>query len=147
MGGTWKRPAVTVIFVYIILMAYAPVPLLGLGLVASISEGWAGWEAIRVGSGLMNGRKFSGWVLAGFFVWVSGFINGKMEVLLENNEVGVWDKVVFVLMCWYALMVLLSYVATTVFYCDSRTRLDVKEFDVDEVEDDEDDCASSLSSV
>ncbi|KAL2318805.1 hypothetical protein Fmac_032681 [Flemingia macrophylla] len=160
-GGTWKRPAVTVIFVYVILMGFAPVPrvltavsgsawwawafglgvevylmaVMGLGLVVSVAEERMGWEAIRVGSGLMKGRRFSGWVLSGLLVSLSGFINEKLETaLFENNEVGVWDKVVVSLMCWYAVVVLLSYVVTTVFYCDSRRRLDIKEFEEADVD-------------
>ncbi|RDY13413.1 hypothetical protein CR513_01676, partial [Mucuna pruriens] len=170
--ANWKRPAVTVISVYVILLAFAPVPrvlaaafpspwarvmvraigsgtevylmaVMSLGLVVSVAEDRVGWEAIRVGSHLMHGRRVCGWFLSALFVLVSGLINRKMEVLLEkqNSEVGVWDKTV--LMCSYALVVLVSYVITTVFYCDSRRRLDIKEPIDDEIEV----CISPLSSL
>ncbi|KAG4964804.1 hypothetical protein JHK85_039779 [Glycine max] len=153
-GSNWKRPAVTVVFVYVVLMAFAPVPralaaaaftsppwirilvraigsglevylmtVLSLSLVVSVIEDRVGWEAIRVGSGLIRGRRACGWILSGSFVLVSGLMNRKVEVLLlenENSEIGVFDK--SVLVCSYALVVLVSYVVTTVFYCDSRRR-------------------------
>lgn len=108
--------------------------ILSLGLVASVAEDRVGWDAIRVGFNTMRGRKLCGWVLSGLFVLVSGFINKKMEVLLEKNrnnnmeiEIRVWDKRVLVLIFSYAFVVLASYVVTTVFYCDGRRRHDIKE--------------------
>ncbi|KAK7382986.1 hypothetical protein VNO78_28651 [Psophocarpus tetragonolobus] len=168
-GANWKRPAATVLFVYLVLMAFAPVPgalaaatvgsllwarlvaraigscadvylmaVLSMGLVVSVAEDRVGWEAIRVGSGLMEGRRLCGWIISALFVLVSGLINRKMELLLENQdsaEIGVWDK--SVLICWYALVVLVSYVVTTVFYWDSRRRHDnaIKEPQDDQIED------------
>ncbi|TKY57666.1 hypothetical protein E2542_SST14718 [Spatholobus suberectus] len=176
-GANWKRPAVTVVSVYVILLAFAPVPrvlaagfasppwarvlvraigsgaevylmaVMGLGLVVSVAEGRVGWEAIRVGSGLMRGRRFCGWVLSALFVLVSGFMNGRVQVLLENennSEIGVWDKTVLMLMCSYAVVVLVSYVVTTVFYCDSRRRHDIKEPEPDDDVEDRVSVSSSL---
>ncbi|KAK7327711.1 hypothetical protein VNO77_21799 [Canavalia gladiata] len=166
----WKRPAVTAIFVYVILLAFAAVPhvlaipfvspwsrilvrtlgwgvevylmaVLSLGLVVSVVEERFGWDAIRVGSCLMQGRRFCGWFLSALFVSVSGLINWKVQVLMENQNsvIGVWDKTVF--MCSYALVVLLSYVINAVFYCDSKRRLGIKEVD------EQDDCVSDSSSL
>lgn len=85
------------IFIYAILLAFAPLQrifaslapwselrfivlpigsgvevylmaVLSSGLVASIGEERFGWEAIKVGSGLMAGRRFCGWVLSGLLV-------------------------------------------------------------------------------
>ncbi|KAK7376755.1 hypothetical protein VNO80_02171 [Phaseolus coccineus] len=177
-GANWKRPAVTVVFVYVLLMAFAPVPrvlaaatfgspvwirvlariivsggevyllsVVSLGIVVSVTEDRVGWEAIRVGWGLIRGGRVCGWVLSGLFVLVSGVINRKVEAILENqnSEIGVWDKTLF--MCLYALVVVFSYVVTTVFYCDSRKRHDnnnVKEPQDDEIEDCDADSASEL---
>lgn len=103
-----------------------------MGLVVSIAEERFGLEAIRVGSGLMRGRRFCGWVLSGLFVLISGLINRRVEFLLNGGdstvatvEIGVWDKTV--LICSYGLVVMLSYVITTVFYCDCRRRHGIRE--------------------
>ncbi|XP_027338404.1 uncharacterized protein LOC113852379 [Abrus precatorius] len=173
--NNWKRPAVTAIFVYAILLAFAPVArvlgsafvspwsrvlvralgsgaevylmaVLSLGLVVSVAEERFGWDAIRVGSGLMQGRRFCGWFLSALLVLVSGLINGKVQFLMENqnSEIGVWDKTL--LMCSYALVVLLSYVINAVFYCDSKRRLGIKEADA-EADGDDHDCVSLSSSL
>ena len=152
----WKRPLVTAIFVYVILFVFSPVPrvvasgfsspelrfmvmviglgfevylmaVMSLGIVASVVEERTGWEAITVGSDLMRGKRLIfGWLLSGLFVLVSGFMNGRVEVLLDldgpNSEISVWDKTV--LICSYGFIVLFSYVVTTVFYCYSRMQND-----------------------
>lgn len=166
----WKRPLVTAIFVYVILFAFSPVPriiasgfsspelrfmvmtiglgfevylmgVMGLGMVVSVVEERTGWEAITVGSDLMRGKRLIfGWLLSALFVLVSGFMNGRVEVLLEgpNSEISVWDKTV--LICSYGFIVLFSYVVTTVFYCHSRIRHSP------EIQND-DDCISLSSSL
>ncbi|XP_057434030.1 uncharacterized protein LOC130726744 [Lotus japonicus] len=163
---TWKRPSVTAIFAYTILFAFSPVPrvlafvfpaarlpilavgsvvevylmaVMSLGIVVSVAEERLGWEAVTVGSGLMRGRRVCGWVLSGLFVLVSGLINRRVEELLEGEDsISVWDRTV--LICWYGLVVLLSYVITTVFYCDSRKRHAIREPQVEE----DDDCEGSV---
>ncbi|KAJ1410298.1 hypothetical protein SESBI_22032 [Sesbania bispinosa] len=163
----WKRPFATAVFVYAILFAFAPVPrvlafafpglralilpigsgvevylmaVLSLGLVVSVVEERAGLEAIRVGSDLMQGKRLCGWLLSGLFVLVSGLINRRVEGLLEGpNSEGIdeWDKTV--LICSYGLVVLLSYVITTVFYCDNRKRHLIREPEAEE------DCENGVS--
>ncbi|PNX83598.1 hypothetical protein L195_g001416 [Trifolium pratense] len=172
----WKRPFVTSIFVYVIMLTFSPVPrviasvfvspesrfvimaigtvievylmaVMGLGLVVSVVEERFGWDAICVGSGLMKGKRLIfGWLLSGLFVLVSGLINWRMEVFLEgpNSEISVWDKTV--LICSYGFTVLLSYVVTTVFYCDSRMRHAVREPQAQDLDDD-DDCVLLSSSL
>ncbi|XP_058774238.1 uncharacterized protein LOC131648502 [Vicia villosa] len=167
----WKRPFVTAIFVYVILLTFSPVPrviasvfvkrelrfvvmaigagfevylmaVMGLGLVVSVVEERSGWNAISVGSGLMRGKRLIfGWLISVLFVMVSGFINRKMEG--SNSEVmSVWDKTV--LICSYGLTVVFSYVVTTVFYCDSRMPHAVRER---ETTDQDVDCISLSSSL
>ncbi|AES63031.1 hypothetical protein MtrunA17_Chr1g0213151 [Medicago truncatula] len=146
----WKRPFVTAIFVYVILFVFSSVPrvissaftspelrfiimaigfgfevylmgVMGLGMVVSVVEERTGLEAITVGSDLMRGKRLIfGWLLSGLFVLVSGFMNGRVEVLLEgtNSEISVWDETI--LICSYGFIVVFSYVVTTVFYCYSR---------------------------
>lgn len=153
----WKRAAVTTICAYAILLAYGPVPptlaaisgspaarlaillvgsglevylmaVMSLALVASILEERFGWDAIRVGSGLLAGRRLTGWVLSGSFLLASGIIAGKAEEPMDDQDswtarkvsMGVWDRLG--LMGLYGAVVLWSYVVTTVFYCDCRRR-------------------------
>ncbi|XP_059285732.1 uncharacterized protein LOC132039214 [Lycium ferocissimum] len=109
----------------------------GLALVASVNEGIYGFDAIRVGSGLMEGKRVCGWVLSGLFVLFSGFIRGTMEVemamdswdferVIESTVVVklLWDNVVLIFL--YALVVQWSFVVTTVFYFDLKKRDSVK---------------------
>ncbi|KAK9275534.1 hypothetical protein L1049_022801 [Liquidambar formosana] len=162
----WKRPFVTSLYVYSLMMAYAavlrtlaaafvgaPVPrlvvavvgavleihlmaVLSMGLVVSVNEDRFGLEAIRIGSGLMEGRRVSGWVLSCLLVLVSGCIGWELEGLMDGQELlGKWyswaptvmmgvlsfgDKVGLV--CMYALVALWSFVVSTVFYCECRKR-------------------------
>ena len=89
----WKRPSVTTILIYAILLAFAQLPhifaalfatpdlrfailaigsvieiymmaVLSMGLVVSIAEDRFEWDAIKVGSALMQGRRFCRWVLS-----------------------------------------------------------------------------------
>ncbi|XP_062078260.1 uncharacterized protein LOC133782856 [Humulus lupulus] len=157
---TWKRPLVTSILVYALLLAYVQVPrtlsavfpspapslfillvgsvvevylmaVMSLGMVVSIAEDRFGWDAIRVGSGLMGGRRVSGWVLTGGFVLVTGLIAREVEKMVDDQDPfgkpsstvvmvarGVVDKVGLVGL--YGAVVLWGYVVTTVFYCDCR---------------------------
>ena len=158
---TWKRPSVTTIFTYAISLFYAQLPrtlaalsgspgseflvlligsglevylmaVLSLGLVVSIAEDRFGWEAIRVGSGLMAGRRVSGWVLSGLFVLVSGAIAMDLERIVDGQDLlsststamrvvdGVRNKVGLILL--YGVVVLWSYIVNTVFYCECRKR-------------------------
>ncbi|GAV90540.1 hypothetical protein CFOL_v3_33949 [Cephalotus follicularis] len=158
---TWKRFVATSIFVYVSLLLYAEVPrvmtalvyspglkllvwvigssievylmaVLGLGLVVSVVEERFGWEAIRVGSSLMEGRRVAWWVLSGLGVLVTGWIGWRVERAMDGLDSRVWtvvmsgwDKVGLV--CGYGLLVILSYVVTTVFYCECRKRHVIKD--------------------
>lgn len=158
---TWKRPSVTTIFIYAISLFYAQLPrtlaalsgspgsefwvlllgsglevylmaVLSLGLVVSIAEDRFGWEAIRVGSGLMAGRRVSGWVLSGLFVLASGAIAMDLERIMDGQDLfsststamsvvdGVRNKVGLILL--YGVVMLWSYIVNTVFYCECRKR-------------------------
>lgn len=107
--------------------------VMSLGLVVSIAEERFGWDAIRVGSGLMSGRRVSGWVLTGVFVLVTGFIARELEKVMNGQDpfgepsstvtrvaAGVGDKVGLIGL--YGAVVLYGYVATTVFYWDCKRR-------------------------
>ncbi|CAN4084320.1 unnamed protein product [Withania somnifera] len=110
--------------------------VMGLGLVASINEGVYGFDAIQVGSGLMEGKRVCGWVLSGLFVLFSSFVRGKIEVAMamdgsdykrvESTVVIrlLWDNVMWI--CLYGLMVQWSFVVTTIFYVDLKKRDSVK---------------------
>jgi hypothetical protein len=160
---TWKRPFVTTIFIYALSLLYAPVPLvlapltgspaseflvlvigsgfeiylmavLSLGLVVSIVEERFGWDAIRVGSGVMAGRRFSGWALSGLFVFISGAIARDLQRMMDSLDSSsepttstamrvatvVKDNVGLIFL--YGIVVLWSYIVTTVFYCECRKR-------------------------
>lgn len=107
--------------------------VLSVGLVVSIAEERFGWEAILVGSDLMEGRRFCGWVLSGLFVLVSGSFRWIMEVMMESpistseilSAIGFEGKMGII--CLYGMAVLWSYVVTTVFYCESRRRHGIRE--------------------
>ncbi|KAL5548932.1 hypothetical protein UlMin_004163 [Ulmus minor] len=159
---TWKRPLVTTIYVYVLLFAYVQIPralaavtttresrffviaigsgfevylmaIMSLGLVVSIVEEKCGFDAIRVGSGLMSGRRISGWVLSGLFVLATGLIARELENMMDGQDpfgrplssvrrvaAGVGDKLGLIAL--YGVVVLWSYVVTAVFYCDCRRR-------------------------
>ncbi|PHT42149.1 hypothetical protein CQW23_16174 [Capsicum baccatum] len=99
-----------------------------LALVISINEGIYGFDAIRVGSGLMEGKRVIGWVLSGLFVIFSGFVRGTMEMAMTMRMDGLdfeifestvvigllWDNMVWIFI--YSLMVQWSFVVTTIFY-------------------------------
>ncbi|XP_059461987.1 uncharacterized protein LOC132190981 [Corylus avellana] len=160
---TWKRPFVTTILIYALSLLYAPVPrvlapltgspgseflvlvigscfeiylmaVLSLGLVVSIVEERLGWDAIRVGSEIMAGRRLSGWALSGLFVLVSGVISRDLQRMMDGLDsplesttstvmmvaTGFKDKVGLIFL--YGIVVLWSYIVTTVFYCECRKR-------------------------
>ncbi|KAJ1433538.1 hypothetical protein SESBI_06074 [Sesbania bispinosa] len=122
----WMRLVITTIFVYGILYAFSPLPrafaaltgarflvfAIGSGLevylmaatsvalVVSIAEERFGWDAIKAGSGLMEGRRVCGWVLSGLFVLVSSLIGSKMERLMDGQDsIGIEDTAV-VIVCY-----------------------------------------------
>ncbi|KAM6564909.1 hypothetical protein CsatB_024907 [Cannabis sativa] len=157
---TWKRPFVTSIVVYALLLAYVQIPrtlsavfyspaprlfiltvgsivevylmaVMSLGMVVSIAEDNFGWDAIRVGSVIMSGRRVTGWVLSAVFVFVTGLIARDVEKLMNDQDPfgkptstvvivarGVVDKVGLIGL--YGVVMLWGYVVTTVFYCDCR---------------------------
>ncbi|KAK4712914.1 hypothetical protein R3W88_018821 [Solanum pinnatisectum] len=107
-----------------------------LALVVSANEGMYGFDAIRVGSGLMEGKRICGWVLSGLFVLFSGLVRGTMEMSMamdgsdfrrvESTVVinFLWDNVVRIFL--YALIVQWSFVVTTVFYFNLKKRDSIK---------------------
>jgi len=143
------------LFVYAILFAFSPLPrflaalassssarllllasgsalevylmaVMSVALVVSVAEERFGWDAIRVGSALMEGSRACGWALSGLFVLGSSLIGSKVERLLEGeNWIRVEDKANVIV--WYGLLVLWSYVIMTVFYCDCRKRHPIRE--------------------
>lgn len=167
---TWKRPFVTTLLIYAASLLYAPIPILlayltnsprseflvkavasvveiylmailSLALVVSIVEEKVGWEAVRVASGLMAGRRLSGWVLTGMFVLVSGAIAGYLGEMIDDQDpsldsstsspmrvaTGVKDTLGLIML--YGLAMLWSYMVTTVFYCECRKRHVVRDED------------------
>nr|XP_011460535.1 PREDICTED: uncharacterized protein LOC101315033 isoform X2 [Fragaria vesca subsp. vesca] len=113
--STWHRPFATSICVYALLIAYALVPrtlalafaspgsrllvrllgsgleiylmaVTGLALVVSILEERFGWDAIRVGSGLMVGKRMCGWVLSGLLVMITAVIARKLEEVMDGQD-------------------------------------------------------------
>ncbi|KAL2940225.1 Protein RecA [Bienertia sinuspersici] len=63
--------------------------VIGVGLVVSVIESRVGLDAIRVGSGLMQGRRVCGWVLSGLILLVSGFIGRQMVGVMNGQDLGV----------------------------------------------------------
>ncbi|XP_062013292.1 uncharacterized protein LOC133729745 [Rosa rugosa] len=160
--SNWSRPLATSVCIYALLIAYALVPrtlaaavfassgsrffiriigsgleiylmaVMGLGLVVSILEERYGWEAIRVGSDLMAGKRLCGWVLSGSFVMVTAVIARKLEDVMDGQDlmeqsstgtmtrvvVGIEEKFGWVIL--YGLVALWGYVVTSVFYCECR---------------------------
>lgn len=112
--------------------------VLSLGIVVSILEERFGWEAIKVGSGLMAERRFCGWVLSGLLALVSGLVRGKMEVLMEGqissskilSSMSGMDKMGII--CIYGAVVVWSYVVTAVLYCECRRRHGIRELEREE---------------
>ena len=113
--------------------------VLSLGLVVSISEERFGFEAVKVGFGLMAGRRLCGFVLSAFFAVVSGEIRRRMEYSVFSGE----GKMVIVLV--YAFVVVWSYVVMGVFYCECKGRHHgiIKEVDYDD--DNKDDEETGIS--
>lgn len=94
--------------------------VLSLGLVVSALEEKFGWDAIRVGSGLMAGRRICWWWVTCMLVAVSGWIGNRFEKLTDGDDTvksGVWT----VLMGWetaellwfYGVVVAWSFIVTT----------------------------------
>lgn len=158
---TWKRPLVTSIYVYGITCAYSilwrtlaavldtpilklavfavtsvlevyAMAVLSVGMVVSIVDDRFGLDAIRVGSNLMEGRRFCGWVLSGCLVLISFFIGSELEALIEGQDtssgwssfsvspVMMYGGYKAGLICLFGFVVLWSYIVTTVFYCDCK---------------------------
>ncbi|XP_042482309.1 uncharacterized protein LOC122062732 [Macadamia integrifolia] len=99
--------------------------VLSFAMVVSVLEERFGWEAIRVGWELMEGRRFCGWLLAGFLVLISRGVGWGFRVSLDGQDetmmvvmMGLVDKMG--LICLFGMIVLWSYVVYTVFYCDCR---------------------------
>ncbi|KAJ0090641.1 hypothetical protein Patl1_14404 [Pistacia atlantica] len=161
---TWKRPLVTSICIYAVLVLYSQVTfyliimmgttprsgfliwvigsvfevylmaISGVGLVASILEERFGFEAIRVGSDLMKGRRSCGWLLSGWFIFVSGLIEwGWQRLIMDEQDLSKmkwtvlmrsWEKMG--LICLYGIEMLWSFTVTTIFYCECRKRHSIR---------------------
>ncbi|XP_030456268.2 uncharacterized protein LOC115677283 [Syzygium oleosum] len=108
--------------------------VLGLGMVVSVVEERFGWGAIRAGWGLMGEggrRRWGGWALSGFFAALTGWIWRAAEVKMDGQDWGSVEGMVrwTVGVRWrawlipaYGGVVLWSYVAATVFYCECTKR-------------------------
>lgn len=103
--------------------------VLGLAMVVSVVEERFGWGAIRAGWGLMEGRRWSGWALSGFFVALAGWIWRLAAERMDGQDWTSVDGMVrwtvgikwrALLIPAYGAVVLWSYVAATVFYHDKR---------------------------
>ena len=108
--------------------------VLALALVVSVLEDRLGFDAVRVGAGMMEGRMVCGWFLSFWFALMSGLIGWGWEKLMaammdgedfwKGNKwtvvMGSWEKVG--LICLHGIEVVWSYVVTTVFYCECRKR-------------------------
>lgn len=104
--------------------------VLGLGLVVSALEEKFGWDAFRVGSELMVGRRVCWWWVTCMLVAISGWIGNRFEKLTDGEDSeksGVWTAVMgweTVGLWWfYGLLVIWSLMVTTVFYSDCKSRL------------------------
>lgn len=106
--------------------------VLSFGVVVSVMEERWGWDAIRIGWGLMEGRRFSGWVLSGILVLGSACVGWEMEETIDGGDWWWLSERRLIefgnkawLVCLFGVVVLWSYVLITVFYCDCRRRLPV----------------------
>ncbi|KAK8579280.1 hypothetical protein V6N12_069608 [Hibiscus sabdariffa] len=157
IGLSWKRVVVTSLCSYSLFLLYVQLPqlfaaalqsyprvslpimvvgsgievylmgVLGLGLVVSALEEKFGWEAIRIGSILMAGRRFCWWFVTCMLVGMSGWIGNRFEKLTDGEDYaksGVWR--VFVgwetagLLWFYGMLVIWSCIVTTIFYSDCK---------------------------
>ncbi|XVE63431.1 hypothetical protein DITRI_Ditri07aG0020100 [Diplodiscus trichospermus] len=156
----WKRVVVTSLCSYAIFLLYIQLPhlfaaafrnhprislpilvigsgievylmgILGLGLVVSALEEKFGWDAFRVGSDLMAGRRVCWWWVTCILVGVSGWIGNRFEKLTDgedSSKSGVWTVMMgwetMGLMWFYGVVIIWSFIVTTVFYGDCKNRL------------------------
>ena len=103
--------------------------ILGLGLVVSALEEKFGWGAFRVGAELMAGRRVCWWWVTCILVAVSGWIGNRFEKLTDGEDSvksGVWTVVMgweTVWLLWlYGVLIIWSFIVTTVFYSDCKNR-------------------------
>ncbi|XP_044464387.1 uncharacterized protein LOC123194942 [Mangifera indica] len=169
---TWKRPLVTSICIYAVFALYSQVifyltvimgttprsvfliwvfgsvfelylmAISGVGLVASVLEDRIGFDAIRFGSDLIEGRRACGWLLSGWFIFISGWIGrGWHKLIMDGHDLRnmnwtvmmtSWEKMG--LICLYGIEMLWSFTVTTIFYCECRKRHSIRtENDIEEV--------------
>ncbi|QHO21842.1 hypothetical protein HN51_064232 [Arachis hypogaea] len=152
---SFHRPLLTSIVVYALLFLFSPFPhflaalvapspalsfivpamasflqiylmaVLSLGLVVSVAEERFGWDAIRIGHGIMAGRRLCAWLLSGMFVAVSGLIRWKVDAVAAEGETGIKEKAIVIVS--YAFVVIWSYAIMTAFYSHCRKRHPIKE--------------------
>lgn len=124
----WKLLILLTSFCFEVLL----IMILGLGLVVSVLEERFGWDAVQVGSRLMKGRRVCGWMVSGSLVALSWWIGIRFKTATEDEDMKAgwmilmaveWEKAALV--CLYGLLVLWSYVVTTVFYMECRKRHNV----------------------
>lgn len=105
--------------------------VLGFAMVVSVLEERVGFDAMRVGSALMEGRRWTGFVLSSVLVLLADLIwwvlGGSMDGQDWTSLVGMVRWMVGIgrrawLVPVYGLLMLWSYVVLTVFYCDCRRR-------------------------
>ncbi|WCJ17863.1 hypothetical protein M5689_000250 [Euphorbia peplus] len=103
------------------------IAVLGLALVVSIIENTYGWDAIRIGWRLMEGRRICGWFLFGFMAAVTAAIGWRMDGLMvvsndDSSDEGKWTVTEgwekMVLIGLYGVVIVWGFVVTTVFYCE-----------------------------
>ncbi|XP_022749452.1 uncharacterized protein LOC111298950 [Durio zibethinus] len=110
--------------------------VLGLGMVVSTLEEKFGWDAFRVGSNSMAGRRVCWWWITCMLVAVSGWIGNRFEKLTDSDDLvksGIWAVVMgwesMGLLWFYGVVIIWSFIVSTVFYGDYKNRLNKGEND------------------
>ncbi|CAI0427733.1 unnamed protein product [Linum tenue] len=112
--------------------------VMGMALVVSIVERRSGWEAIRVGSDLLEGRRVCGWVLSGGMAAATGVIGWRMEEAAVEDVMTAtwverwWERAVVVGV--YAAVVVWGFVVSTVFYREARKRHGIRDHEMEILE-------------
>ncbi|XVF47790.1 hypothetical protein PTKIN_Ptkin03bG0139200 [Pterospermum kingtungense] len=108
--------------------------VLGLGLVVSALEDKFGWDALLLGSDLIGGRRVFWWWVTCTLVAVSGWAGNQFDKLTDGHDSfkwGIWTVVMrwqkLGLLCFYGVVIIWTFIVTTVFYCDCKNRLIIKD--------------------
>ncbi|XVE98682.1 hypothetical protein REPUB_Repub03eG0128700 [Reevesia pubescens] len=104
--------------------------VLGLGLLVSALEEKFGWDAFRVGSDLMVRCRVCWWYVTCTLETTSGWIGNQFEKLTDDANTiksGDWTVVIgwetMGLLWFYGVMIIWSFIVTTIFYYDRKSRL------------------------